>query len=158
MELQSVFKGWDNLDRLYGRCLNQFEAKRTRDLCYGNQTAGSALFCQMKMILCYGRFEGSKARVSGSRGCEKLVSKACTSWFSLMFQLCEFWHVSCIWSKSGQVMQSKPVQAIHQLAYYALGPQVGGFNFLHKMWLNAQGCCFDIKQDLSKNGNVAFSI
>ena len=71
-----MFKGWDSLDRLCGRCLNQFEAKRTRDLCYGNQTAGSVLFCQWKMILCYGRFEGSKARVSGSKGCVKLVSNA----------------------------------------------------------------------------------
>ena len=86
MKLHLVFEGWDSLDMFYGRCLNQFETKRTRDLSCGNQTAGSALFFQMKMILCYGRFEGSKGRVSGSRGCEKDVSKACTSWFWLMFQ------------------------------------------------------------------------
>ena len=91
-----MFKGWDRLDRLYGRCLNQFEAKRTRDLCYGNQTAGSALFFQMKMIFCYGRFEGSKARVSGSKGCVKLVSSAYQSWFSLMFKLCCVLQISCI--------------------------------------------------------------
>ena len=122
MELQSVFKGWDSLDRLYGMCLNQFEAKRTRDLCYGNQTAGSALFCKTKMILCYGRFEVSKARVSGSRGCEKLVSNACPSWFSQMFKLCDIGQISWLRNKTWEVMEDKPVQSIYQLAHYALGP------------------------------------
>ena len=42
---------------------------------------GVPCFTKMKMILCYGRFEGSKARVSGSRGCEKLVSSACQGCF-----------------------------------------------------------------------------
>ena len=77
-----MFKGWDSLDMLYGRCLNQFETKRTRDLSCGNQTAGNALFFQMKMILCYRRFGGSKGRISGSEGCEKIVPNACKGWFS----------------------------------------------------------------------------
>ena len=91
-----MFKGWVSLDMLYGRCLNQFETKRTRDLSRGNQTAGSALFFQMKMILCYGRFEGSKGRVSGSKGCEKVVLNVCTSWFSQMFKFSCIWYLSCI--------------------------------------------------------------
>ena len=89
-----MFKGWDSLDGLCGRCLNQFGTKRTSNLCCGTQTAGSALFCQMKMILCYGRFEDSKSRVSGSRVCVKVVSKAFTSWFSQMFKLCDIGQIS----------------------------------------------------------------
>ena len=68
-----MFKGWDSLDGLCGMCLNQFEAKRTRVFCYGSQTAGSALFCQWKVILCFGRLKDSEARVSGSMQCVKLV-------------------------------------------------------------------------------------
>ena len=83
-----MFKGWDNLDRLYGRCLNRFGEKRTSKLYYGNQTADVALFCQWKVILFYGRFERSMAHVSVSRECKKLVSKACKGWFYQMFKLC----------------------------------------------------------------------
>ena len=97
-----MFKGWDSLDGLCGRCLNQFGTKCTSNLCCGTQTAGSALFCQMLMILCYGRFEGSKGRVSSSRGCEKVVSKACTSWFSHMFKFLCIGHVSCLLSQNEQ--------------------------------------------------------
>ena len=89
-----MFKGWDSLDMLCGICLNQFEAKRTRDLSCGNQTAGSALFCQWNVIFHYGRFEGSKGRVSGSKGCEKDVSNSCTSWFWLMFKFLCFGQLS----------------------------------------------------------------
>ena len=39
-----------------------------------------------------------------------------------------------------------------------LAPPVYGFDFLHKIWFNALGFSFDIKQDLSKNGNVPFTI
>ena len=81
MELQLVFKGWDSLDRLYGRCLNRFGAKRTSNLLDRTQDVEAALFCQWNVILCYGRFEGPKGRVYGSRVCKKIVSKACTSWF-----------------------------------------------------------------------------
>ena len=79
--------GWDSLDRLYGMCLNRFGAKRTSKLCYGSQDADAALFCQWKVILSYGMFEGSKIRVSGSMQCVKLVSNACQSWFQQMFKL-----------------------------------------------------------------------
>ena len=80
-----MFKGWDSLDRLYGRCLNQFETKRTSKLSYGSQVADAALFCQWKVISGYGVFRGSSNRVSGSKGCEKDVPNACQSWFSQMF-------------------------------------------------------------------------
>ena len=39
-----MFKGWDSLDRLYGKCLNKFGAKHTSKLCYGSQVADAALF------------------------------------------------------------------------------------------------------------------
>ena len=74
-----MFKVWDSLDGLNGRCLNRFGAKRTSKLCYGSQVADAALFFQWKVILSYGMFEGSKSRVSGLRGCEKVISNACTS-------------------------------------------------------------------------------
>ena len=65
--------GWDSLDRLYGMCLNRFEAKRTSGLCDGSESAGSALFCKKKVIWCFGRLEGSTICVYGSGQCKKLV-------------------------------------------------------------------------------------
>ena len=100
MELQSVFKGWDSLDRLYGRCLNRFGAKRTSGLWDRTQSAEAALFCKRKVILCFGRLEGSIIRVFGSRQCVKLVSNACKSW---LYQICKLWlfgKFTCLWSKN----------------------------------------------------------
>ena len=89
-----MFKGWDSLDGLCGRCLNQRGAKRTSKLCYGSQDADAALFCQWRVILSYGMFEGSKGRVFGSMGCEKVVSNACTSWFLLRIKFLCFGQIS----------------------------------------------------------------
>ena len=74
-----MFEVWDSLDGLNGRCLNQFGTKRTSQLSYGSQVADAALFCQWKVISCYGMFEGSRDRVSGSERCEKDGSNVCTS-------------------------------------------------------------------------------
>ena len=86
-----MFKGWDSLDRLYGRCLNQFGTKRTSQLSYGSQDAYAALFCQWKVILSYGMFEGSKGRVFGSRGCDKVVSKILHKLVFTDVQVLVFW-------------------------------------------------------------------
>ena len=67
------------MDGLCGRCLNQFGTKRPSQLSYGSQVADAALFCQWKVISGYGRFEGSKGCVSGSKGCEKDVQTVCVS-------------------------------------------------------------------------------
>ena len=83
-----MFKVWDSLDELYGRCLNRFGAKRTSKLCYGSQVADAAMFFQWKVILCSGRLKDLKARVLGSIQCVKLVSEACKSWFSQMCKMC----------------------------------------------------------------------
>ena len=87
MELQSLSNGWDSLDRLYGMCLNGFGAKCRSGFCYGSETAGSALFCKKNVIWCFGRLKGSIIRVSGSRQCTKLFSKACKGW---LYQICKF--------------------------------------------------------------------
>ena len=68
MELQSLPNGWDSLDRLYGRCLNKFEAKHTRERGDIGGSAGLALFCRKMVTLCSRRFEGSRARASGLLG------------------------------------------------------------------------------------------
>ena len=74
-----MFEVWDSLDELNGRCLKQLGAKRTGQLSYGTQVAGSALFCQWNVISGYGVFRGSK-------GCEKDVQTVCISLFWLVFK------------------------------------------------------------------------
>ena len=81
-----MFEVWDNLDELNGKCLKQLGVKRTSQLSYGTQVAGSALFCQGNVISGYGVFRGSSNRVSGSKGCEKDVQTVCISLFWLVFK------------------------------------------------------------------------
>ena len=157
MELQLVFKVWDSLDGLNGRCLNRFGAKRTSKLCYGSQVADAALFFQWKVILSYGMFEGSMGRFLGSRECEKVVSKACTSWFLLMFKFSCFWHVSCFWSKMWELIETGLYRLSLCLNTLPLAPPTCGSDFLCEIWTNAQGIQFWHKAHLSKNGNVPFS-
>ena len=122
MELQLVFKVWDSLDGWNGRCLNRFGPKRTSQLSYGSQVAGSALFCQWKVISGYGMFEGFRGRVSGSKGCEKDVQNVCTSLFWLMFLVLMYLAYFLYMKQTWEVMSNRPVQASLMLAHLSLGP------------------------------------
>ena len=158
MELQSVFKGWDSLDMLYGRCLNRFGTKAR---------ANCEIELKMQMLPCFAN--GRWFYAMGGLRAQRLMFLAQRDVRNLfqMFSKVGFHRCSsCVildmfliyeakvdkWCKAGLYRLSI---SLHTML---LAPQVCGFDFLHKIWLNAQGCSFDIKQDLNKNGNVAFSI
>ena len=90
MVLQLAIEVWDSSGELSGRCLQQLGAKRTIQMSYGTQVAGSALFFQGNVIFGYGVFRGSSNRVFGSKGCEKDVQTVCISWYWLVFKFFMF--------------------------------------------------------------------
>ena len=81
-----MFEVWDSLDELNGRCLKQLGAKRTSQMSYGTQVAGSALFCQGNVISGYGVLEAQAIVVSSSKGCEKDVQTVFISWYWMVFK------------------------------------------------------------------------
>ena len=156
MELQSVFKGWDSLDRLYGRCLNRFGEKRTSGLWDRTQGAEAALFLQEEGDLMFKSVWGIKVSCfrfnAMSRTCFKCLLSLVITDVQVFLILASFLY----FKQKYQVVQDRHVRAIFQLSLFDLSPS--SLWILFAVQDLVQGSRDEIwhKASFDKNGNVAF--